>query len=175
MNDWDKYERDKNVIHPTWNSGYQRYDLSIDEVIQSIIYLGYDLKKIEEENPLPDDDELDKPLYDENSSYILEIHSENGCIASKDIVLLLKPRVFQDGIDITDVSDAKHFKWIRSSSNTKADAEWNLRHSTGIKNLEVTHEDVYQRAIFHCAFLTGKSESQFVQNMYAAYIASIND
>lgn len=171
MNDWDKYERNKNVIHPIWNSGYQRYDLSIDEVIQSIIYLGYDLKKIDEE--LPEEDE-DITINDE-SNYVLEIHSDKGYVISDNTVLVLKPRVYQDGIDITDATDVKHFKWVRSSSNPKADAEWNLRHSTGIKNLEVTHEDVYQRAIFHCAFLTGKSESQFVQNMYAAYMASIND
>jgi hypothetical protein len=171
MNDWNKYERNKNVIHPIWNSGYQRYDLSIDEVIQSIIYLGYDLKKIDEE--LPEEDE-DITINDE-SNYVLEIHSDKGYVISDNTVLVLKPRVYQDGIDITDATDVKHFKWVRSSSNPKADAEWNLRHSTGIKNLEVTHEDVYQRAIFHCAFLTGKSESQFVQNMYAAYMASIND
>lgn len=171
MNDYNKYERDKNVVHPTWNSGYQRYDLSIDEVIQSIIYLGYDLKKIDEELPEEDDD----IVINDESNYVLEIHSDQGYVISDNTVLVLKPRVYQDGIDITDATDVKHFKWVRSSSNSKADAEWNLRHSTGIKNLEVTHEDVYQRAIFHCAFLTGKSESQFVQNMYAAYMASIND
>lgn len=171
MNDYNKYERDKNVVHPTWNSGYQRYDLSIDEVIQSIIYLGYDLKKIDEELPEDDDD----IVINDESNYVLEIHSDQGYVISDNTVLVLKPRVYQNGVDITDATDVKHFKWVRSSSNPKADAEWNLRHSTGIKNLEVTHEDVYQRAIFHCAFLTGKSESQFVQNMYAAYMASIND
>ena len=171
MNDWNKYERSKNVVHPIWNSGYQRYDLSIDEVIQSIIQLGYDLKKIDE---VPED-EYEDLIITEEANYILEIHSDNGFIISENTVLVLKPRVYQDGLDITDATDVKHFKWVRSSSNSKADAEWNLRHSTGIKNLEVTHEDVYQRAIFHCAFLTGRSESQFVQNMYAAYMASIND
>ena len=172
MNDYNKYERNKNVVHPTWNSGYQRYDLSIDEVIQSIIYLGYDLKKVDEEAPEEEEEDI---IIVEEADYILEIHSDNGCIISEDTVIVLKPRVYQNGLDITDATDVKHFKWVRSSSNPKADAEWNLRHSTGIKNLEVTHEDVYQRAIFHCAFLTGKSESQFVQNMYAAYMASIND
>ena len=56
MSDYNKYERNKNVVHPTWNSGYQRYDLSIDEVIQSIIYLGYDLKKLDEEIPEEEED-----------------------------------------------------------------------------------------------------------------------
>ena len=164
-NDW---ERNKNVVHPTWDNGYQRYDISIDEVIEKIIDSGYDLKKVDSTEEIPDEE-----IYEEDSIYTLEIHSEKGLIVSPDTALVLMPRVFKDGLEITDKTDIKHFKWVRSSSDAKADAEWNLRHATGIKNLNVTHEDVYQRAIFHCAFLTGKSESQFVQNMYAAYVASI--
>ena len=166
-NDW---ERNKNVVHPTWDNGYQRYDISIDEVIEKIIDSGYDLKKVDGTEEIPDEE-----IYEEDSIYTLEIHSEKGLIVSPDTALVLMPRVFKDGLEITDKTDIKHFKWVRSSSDTKADAEWNLRHATGIKNLNVTHEDVYQRAIFHCAFLTGKSESQFVQNMYAAYVASIKE
>ena len=166
-NDW---ERNKNVIHPTWDHGYERYDISIDEVIERIIDSGYELKKIDDTEEIPDEE-----IYDEDSIYTLEIHSEKGLIVSPDTALVLTPRVFKDGLEITDSTDIKHFKWVRSSSDPKADAEWNLRHATGIKNLNITHEDVYQRAIFHCAFLTGKSESQFVQNMYAAYVASIKE
>ena len=166
-NDW---ERNKNVVHPTWDNGYQRYDISIDEVIEKIIDSGYELKKIDDTEEIPDEE-----IYDEDSIYILEIHSEKGLIVSPDTALVLMPRVFKDGLEITNSTDIKHFKWVRSSSDPKADAEWNLRHATGIKNLNITHEDVYQRAIFHCAFLTGKSESQFVQNMYAAYVASIKE
>lgn len=170
MNEFNKFNR-KDVVHPIWNNGYQRYDLSIEEVIQSIIYLGYDLKKAGDEEIEESEDEF----VEDGVNYILEIHSDNGCIISDNTALILRPKVYMDGEDITDSTNAKHFKWVRSSSDSKADAEWNLRHSIGIKNLEVTHEDVYQRAIFHCAFLTGKDESQFVQNMYAAYMASIKD
>lgn len=167
-NDW---ERKKNVIHPTWDHGYERYDISIDEVIERIIDAGYDLKKVDEpEVEIPEDE-----IYEDDSKYVLEIHSDNGYVVSPEIELILTPRIFKDGVDITDSTNVKHFKWVRSSSDIKADAEWNLRHAMGIKNLNVTHEDVYQRAIFHCAFLTGKEESQFVQNMYAAYVASIKE
>ena len=164
--DW---ERDPNVISPVWNNGYNRYDISIDEMIQKIKDLGYNLEKVDEPDEEPDD-----PNIDADAIYILEIHSENGYVVSPELALILRPRVYKNGDDITDEMDVKYFKWVRSSSNPSADAEWNLRHSTGIKNLYITHEDVYQRAIFHCAFLTGSSESQFVQNMYAAYVASIN-
>ena len=163
--DW---ERDPNVISPVWNNGYNRYDISINEVIEKIKNLGYNLEK-EDEN-----DDFDDPNIEPDAIYILEIHSENGYVVSPELALILKPKIYKNGEDITDKMDVKYFKWVRSSSNPTEDAEWNLRHSTGIKDLYITHEDVYQRAIFHCAFLTGSSESQFVQNMYAAYVASIN-
>lgn len=154
--------RDKNVVSPVWNIGYQRYDLSIDEIIQKIKDAGYNLEKVEEE------DDLD------NHHYELEIHSENGMIISSMVSLVLKPKVYRDGIDITEYTDMKYFKWIRSSSDPAADAEWNLRHAMGIKDLYITHEDVKIRAVFHCAFLTGAAETNFVTNMYAAYMSSIN-
>ena len=161
--DW---ERDKNVVSPVWNNGYQRYDLSIDEIIQKIKDSGYNLEKnVEYEDDL-----------DPKDNYILEIHSEKGLvISSADIELILKPRIYKNGKDITEKMDMKYFKWVRTSSDPKADAEWNLRHATGIKDLYITHEDVKIRAIFHCAFLTGAAEVNFVTNMYAAYMSSINN
>lgn len=163
--DW---ERPKNVISPVWNNGYQRYDLSIDEIIEKIKDSGYELNKAPEEGEEDEDIDIE-------ANYVLEIHSEKGYVVSETVALVLKPKVYKNGEDITDLLDMKYFKWVRSSSNEKDDAEWNLRHATGIKDLYITHEDVYKRAIFHCAFLTGVSETQFVQNMYAAYMASIEN
>ena len=154
--------RPKNVVSPVWNNGYQRYDLSIDEVIQKIIDCGYNLEKVEEDSDL------------DPSDYTLEIHSENGMIISSSVSLILKPKVYKNGEDITEYMDMKYFKWIRTSSDPQADAEWNLRHAIGIKDLYITHEDVKMRAIFHCAFLTGTAGTNFVTNMYAAYMSSIN-
>ena len=79
--DW---ERDKNVVSPVWNNGYQRYDLSIDEIIQKIKDSGYNLEKnVEYEDDL-----------DPKNNYILEIHSEKGLvISSADIELILKPHL----------------------------------------------------------------------------------
>ena len=161
--DW---EISDNVVSPIWNDGYQRYDLSIDEIIQKIKDSGYNLEKIDGDD---DEEELD-PL----DHYVLEIHSEKGMVISPEIALTLKPKIYKNGIDITEKMDMKYFKWVRSSTDTVADAEWNLRHATGIKNLYITHEDVKRRAVFHCAFLTGTSETSFVSNMYAAYMATIN-
>ena len=158
--DW---EVNDNVVSPVWNNGYQRYDLSIDEIIQKIRDSGYNLELVTEDDE--EGDEID---------YVLEIHSSKGLIISQDIDLILTPKVYKNGKDITDSLDMKYFKWIRSSSDSAADAEWNLRHSTGIKDLYITHEDVKRRAIFHCAYLTGTSETNFVSNMYAAYVASTN-
>ena len=159
--DW---ERDKNVVSPVWNNGYQRYDLSIDEIIQKIKDSGYNLEKT-----IDYEDDLDP-----NDNYILEIHSEKGTVISSNVELILKPKIYKNGIDITNKMDMKYFKWVRTSSDSKADAEWNLRHAVGIKDLYITNEDVKIRAVFHCAFLTGAAELNFVTNMYAAYISSIN-
>ena len=161
--DW---ELSDNVVHPIWNDGYQQYDLSIEEIIQKIKDLGYNLEKTDDD----DDSELDP-----NDDYILEIHSEKGTVITDDIALTLTPRVYKNGVDITESMDQKYFKWVRTSSDPVADAEWNLRHATGIKNLYVTDEDVVKRAVFHCAFLTGAAETSFVSNMYAAYMSSIKN
>jgi hypothetical protein len=162
MNDWEK---DLNVISPVWNNGYQRYDLSIDEIIQKIKDSGYQLDKTD-----PDDD-LE---FDTDDNYILEIYSQKGYVVSPELELILQPKVYKNGEDITNTVDMKYFKWVRSSADSVGDAEWNLRHSAGIKDLYITHEDVLRRAVFHCAFLTGAAETTFVSNMYAAYMASIN-
>ena len=158
------WEVSDNTVSPVWNNGYQRYDLSIDEIIQKIKDSGYNLELVTEE----DEDE------GEEANYILEIHSGKGLVISQDVALLLEPRVYKNGKDITDSLDMKYFKWVRSSSNQRDDAEWNLRHAAGIKDLFITHEDVWMRAVFHCAFLTGSAETNFVTNMYTAYQASIN-
>lgn len=160
MKDWEK---NLNTVSPRWNDGYQRYDISIDEIIQKIKDSGYNLEKYEEEEDIID------------YNYTLEIHSSKGVVISPDVALILEPRVYKNGEDITDTIDMKYFKWVRSSTDAKGDAEWNLRHATGIKNLYITHEDVLHRAVFHCAFLIGAAESNFVTNMYAAYQASINN
>ena len=162
MNDWEK---DLNVISPVWNNGYQRYDLSIDEIIQKIKDSGYQLDKTESDNDLE---------FDTDDNYILEIHSQKGYVVSPELELILQPKVYKNGEDITNTVDMKYFKWVRSSADSVGDAEWNLRHSAGIKDLYITHEDVLRRAVFHCAFLTGAAETTFVSNMYAAYMASIN-
>ncbi len=162
--DW---RRLSNVVHPVWNDGYQRYDLSIDEIIEKIKDSGYDLESIGPVDP-------DGPEIDDSVKYTLEIHSKNGLIVSPELALILQPRVYKNGIDITSDMDMKYFKWVRTSSDSIADAEWNLRHSAGIKDLYITHEDVNSRAVFHCAFLTGTAETAFVANMYAAYMNSRN-
>lgn len=48
MNEMNKdWDRPKNVVSPMWNNGYNRYDLSIDEVIQKIKDSGYNLEEID--------------------------------------------------------------------------------------------------------------------------------
>ena len=75
--DW---ERPKNVISPVWNNGYQRYDLSIDEIIQKIIDSGYDLQK---QPDIEDDYEIDVKtrLATEEEKTILDVFLKKASIS----------------------------------------------------------------------------------------------
>lgn len=163
------WEQDECVVHPIWNDGYQRYDLSIAEIIEKIKESGYDLTG----GGINQSPEID--YEDDSNNYLLEIHSDKGTFISPTISLILSVRLLINNVDVTDKIDMKHFKWIRSSYDTEGDKEWNLRHAAGMKELYITHEDVYRRATFHCAYLTGSDESEFVQNAYNVYMASINN
>lgn len=162
------WEQDEHVVHPVWNDGYQRYDLSIAEIIEKIQESGYNLSG---DATLSPDIDLD----DDDNDYKLEIHSDNGVFVSPSISLVLSVKLIINNVDMTDRVDMRHFKWIRSSNDSVADKEWNLRHSFGMKTLYITHEDVNRRATFHCAYLSGEQESEFVRNAYDAYMASINN
>lgn len=162
------WEQDEHVVHPVWNDGYQRYDLSIAEIIEKIKESGYNLSGEDDTSP-------DIDLDSDDNEYKLEIHSDKGTFISPSVSLVLSVKLLVNNVDVTDKIDMRHFKWIRSSYDSTADKEWNLRHSYGMKTLYITHEDVNRRATFHCAYLSGEEESEFVRNAYNAYIASINN
>lgn len=89
------------------------------------------------------------------SSYKLEVISTNGLIFKEgNISTVLEARVYQDGTDITDTINAAHFKWSRVSNDADGDQAWNTEHFGGTKTIQITSDDVRQRATFFCD-LTG--------------------
>lgn len=84
----------------------------------------------------------------------VEIISSNGNIfkAGK-IQTTLSARVYKGSDDITyDVPSSK-FRWTRVSSDAVSDQNWNDRYFGGTRSVDVTTEDVYQRATFFCEIL----------------------
>lgn len=85
--------------------------------------------------------------------YKVEIISTNGIIFKRGTIsTTLKATVFKGTENVTDIIDASRFKWKRVSMNGEADLTWNAAH-TGLKEVPITKDDVYQRATFLCEVL----------------------
>lgn len=86
--------------------------------------------------------------------YKVDIISTNGVVfKSGDIVTTLIARVYKGSDDITDTLNATLFKWTRVSDDTASDETWNTSHFGGVKQVNVTTEDVLRRATFFCNIL----------------------
>ena len=83
--------------------------------------------------------------------YRLVISSSNGNIFKNgDISTTLSATVFSWDEDVTDELDPNQFVWTRVSDNPEADINWNHDHFGGTKTIEITTDDVVQRATFFC-------------------------
>lgn len=165
---------DKDIlIHPYYNDGYERYDLSINEVINGLKEAGYDLDN-EGSGNWWEDDNLSNIL-----NYRLEILTSNGTIVSNEnYSTKLSVKLYINNKDVTDTIPAINFKWSRISGNSESnkleDAEWNLRFANGAKEILITKEDINRRALFQCQFVKYNDEVEWVQNAYTSYINLVN-
>ena len=83
--------------------------------------------------------------------YRLVISSSNGNIFKNgDISTTLSATVFSWDEDVTDELDPNQFIWTRVSDDPDADITWNHDHFGGTKSIEITTDDVVQRATFFC-------------------------
>lgn len=81
----------------------------------------------------------------------VDIISTNGMVFKNGIVsTLLKAIVYKGKNDVTNEIPASRFTWIRTSTNEESDNEWNNNNGKGVKEIEITTKDVYQRATFTC-------------------------
>lgn len=86
--------------------------------------------------------------------YKTEIHSLNGNTFKNGIIdTWLYAVVYKGDTDVTATIDANRFKWTRMSADTASDILWNNRYFSGMKQIKVTEQDVYQRATFNCDIL----------------------
>jgi hypothetical protein len=65
---------------------------------------------------------------------------------------MLIPRVFRNGIEITNSLPDSAFRWSRASffpqSAPNDDAAWNFNHSSGYRTVEVSTSNIYARATY---------------------------
>ena len=89
-------------------------------------------------------------LYDGEPSYTVYVESKNGTTFRNGIVsTTLVARVYRGGEDITALIPEGNFLWRRTSKDTASDEIWNSANHYG-KELEITEEDVWYKAVFDC-------------------------
>ena len=89
-------------------------------------------------------------LYDGEPSYTVYVESKNGTIFRNGIVsTTLVARVYRGGEEITALIPEGNFLWRRTSKDTASDEIWNSANHYG-KELEITEEDVWYKAVFDC-------------------------
>lgn len=89
-----------------------------------------------------------------NLPYKVEIYSTNGlAFKNRTISTRLIAMVFLGREDITDKIESSRFIWTRRSANPEADQQWNDPSNSkgvGVKYIDITTEDVHERATFTC-------------------------
>lgn len=88
-----------------------------------------------------------------STPYTMNIFSSNGTIFRPGMInTTLTPSLYLGQSDITDMYDETHFVWTRQSADSDGDHYWNAAHTSGIKNLHITSDDVLGGASFTCSF-----------------------
>lgn len=94
--------------------------------------------------------------FDGESAYSIYIASSQGHFFKNGVIsTTLTALVYKGAEDITSRIPNKNFSWKRISGNPETDLLWNQTDHTG-KTLEITGEDVYQKAVFDCEVILSK-------------------
>ena len=90
---------------------------------------------------------------DGEHAYVTNILSSNGERFYKNTVnSILTARLMKGSEDITDSTPDAYFLWRRVSNDSDADIVWNNNHA-GVKQITITSDDVYAKAVFNCDVL----------------------
>lgn len=85
------------------------------------------------------------------SVYKVEVVSSQGNIFKQNgISTVLEARVWANDREVTLDLPSTAYRWTRISSDSKADAIWNLNNSGGTRTITITPDDVKGRAVFNC-------------------------
>jgi hypothetical protein len=136
--DWN---RSRNVIHPTYDSGSHRYNILAEDVANALRLLGFKSESDYEGNPF--------------EQYRLDAFSSNGVIMTHSRYnTTLSVSLYLNNINITSEKDAKYFKWARVSTDAAGDKEWNNAHKNGMKEVRIDAIDILEDTVFHCAYVS---------------------
>lgn len=81
----------------------------------------------------------------------IDIISTNGIVFKNNIVdTKLQAIVFKGKNNVTDQLNASQFIWTRKSDNIEDDILWNNTKGKGVKSINITTNDVFQKATFTC-------------------------
>lgn len=84
-----------------------------------------------------------------NTIYTAQIMSKNGNIfVNGDIFTTLTVVVKEGSLDITDTLDVEQFVWSRVSDSPTGDRRWNAAHENAGHSIDITSDDVLQKATF---------------------------
>lgn len=96
----------------------------------------------------------DIDYFDGEDAYSVEVMSTAGNIFRNGVIYSVLNAIVKKGSQvITDEIPAQNFLWQRTSSNPAEDAIWNSAHQVGSKSVEITDQDIFQKAIFTCTVL----------------------
>lgn len=83
--------------------------------------------------------------------YKVELIATNGSVFKNGLInTAIKAVVYKGSDDVTSEIDAGRFRWTRVSLDTIGDKEWNDRHFGGVKEVQITRNDVDRKATFMC-------------------------
>lgn len=90
-------------------------------------------------------------VHDGEDAVLVTVTSTNGNqFIGGNVATTLQATVYRGFTDITEDLPANFFDWIRHSDNLEGDAVWNSLHEAAGNEIEISHEDVYRRAVFTC-------------------------
>lgn len=162
-----------NLVHPYYNNGYARYDLSIEDIIAGLKKAGYNLDGNSPGTGGNTGGTGDKEEND--NTYKLQIFFTNGNEkTNENFSTTMYVRLFINNEDVTDSTPPELFKWTRISGNDEVaqaeDAEWNLRFASGCKEILVLASDVLRNCFFTCQYVEYRNEEEYVQQAYSKYL-----
>lgn len=86
--------------------------------------------------------------------YKVDIIATNGTtFVNGNVQTILKAKVYRGQSEITNELETSKFIWKRISSYPEEDEIWNQTKGIGKKEIEVTRNDVYERATFSCEII----------------------